>query len=399
MNDSEILSFEKNNKIYQKIYKSSLKLLYPYTPEKTYATIVHEAMQLVGAKHGSLFLFPNNEIKRVYSSINYFENIVPRPKGYTWNVYKTQKPYMLHISKIKHLHPEISKLKIGSDIGIPIAYNDKVFGVLSVMSAENVIFSEKELLILSLFSPLASLALRNLDLYTDVKNSLQEQDLFISMAAHELKTPLTSILIYSQLLLKDTFSDTKQTSQFKIKMYHEIQRLSKLVNELLQMSQIKKGRLQYEMKKCDLFKIIDYTTANFQNADKNHAIGIKIKDNLIHAYIKADHDKMVQVFTNLLTNAAKFSNTDSPIDLTLSKKDHYYILTIQDHGIGIERKDMERIFEGFYKVSSAKKEGLGLGLFLVKSIIEKHNGEIDVKSQLGKGTTFIISLPQYNPNG
>jgi signal transduction histidine kinase len=381
--------------IYEKVYAAALRLLYQHTPEKTYSTIVKEAMKLVGAKYGSLFLFPQGNVIRAYASHDALYQIIPRKKGHTWNVYSIQNPYILHGNKLKSLHPEIERLHIGTDIGIPLAYNDKTFGVLSVMSHENTTFTQEELLILQLFSPLASLSLRNTQLYNEVTTSLQEQDLFISMAAHELKTPLTSISIYSQLLLREDVANNKVTKQSKEKMFHEIQRLSKLVNELMQVSQIKKGRLQFDMKKCDIYKIIEVAVTNFQNGDNKHTFRLK---NLLQgesAFIKGDADKLTQVVTNLLTNASKFSKDNSFIDITIFRKNTTIVIKVRDYGIGIDEKDLPRIFEGFYKASLAKKEGLGLGLFLVKNILDTHKGNITVKSKKEKGTTFIIFLPLY----
>jgi signal transduction histidine kinase len=381
--------------VYERVYAAALKLLYQHTPEKTYATIVKEAMKLVGAKYGSLFLFPQGDVIRAYASHDSLYQITPRKKGHTWNVYSVQKPYILHFKKLKSLHPEIAKLHIGTDIGVPLSYNDKPFGVLSVMSSEEIDFTQEQLLILQLFSPLASLSLRNTQLYTEVKTSLQEQDLFISMAAHELKTPLTSISIYSQLLLREDVENNKVTMQSKEKMFHEIQRLSKLVNELMQISQIKKGRLQFDMKKCNLNNIIEVAVTNFQNGDNKHKFRFKnlLGENAV--FIKGDADKLTQVITNLLTNASKFSKNNSFIDITISRENTRNVIKVRDYGIGIDEKDLPRIFEGFYKASFATKEGLGLGLFLVKNIVDAHKGTIIVKSKKDKGTTFVISLPSY----
>lgn len=390
---SEVSSQQVNK--YQQIYLSALKLLYPHTPERTYSTIVQEAMKLVSAKYGSLFLFVDDQIKRVYSSDEILYQTVPRTKGHTWRTYKTQKPYYLDIGKIKNLHPEIERLNISTDIGIPLCYNDKAFGVISVMADSEKPFIEEDLVTLMLFSPLASLALRNTQLYSDIIDSLQEQDLFISMAAHELKTPLTSISIYAQLLIQEDIKSHKPATEFKIKMYNEIQRLSKLVNELLQVSQIKKGRLQYTMKKHNIVEIIANAVANFQTGDQTHRYFFvsKLKNEKI--YIKCDADKITQIITNLLNNASKYSPVDTKVKVMIIEESDEVKITVKDSGAGITEKDLPRIFEGFYKPNLAKKEGLGLGLFLVKNIVEKHKGKITVTSKIGKGTTFTIMLPQY----
>lgn len=380
--------------IYQRIYTSALKLLYQYTPEKTYETIVKEAMKLIGAKYGSLFIMKDNALERVYTSHAILNQIIPRKRGNTWKAFTKQRPYIYNLEKLGKLHPEIHKLNISSDIGIPISFDNKSFGVLSVLSPENVKFTNMELMILQMFSPLASLALRNATLYSETLNTLKAQDLFISMAAHELKTPLTAISIYAQLIMQGNTKGKLTEVHMKEKLYSEIQRLSKLVNELLQVSQIRKGRMQFSMKRCDLAYIITQAVTNFQTTDKNHIIQFK-NHSLTEKYIiKGDKDKLIQVITNLLTNAAKFSSKNTKIRVSLKAKQEHFEILVKDHGIGMTEQQKAKVFEGFYKASPMKKEGLGLGLFLVKNIIIAHHGTIHVESRPEKGSTFRILLPK-----
>jgi signal transduction histidine kinase len=256
-------------------------------------------------------------------------------------------------------------------------------------------FTKEDLHVLQLFSPLASLALRNTHLYSNVKEALQEQDMFISMAAHELKTPLTAISIYAQLVLQENSEKKFATIHVKEKMFHEIQRLSKLVNELLQVSQIKKGRLQYSMKKCDIVKVAEHIVSSFQTIDTKHKIRLQIDSSIKSCHIKGDQDKMTQVISNLLTNAAKFSPEGKTIDVILKKQKDCVSIIVRDHGIGMTDEQMSHIFEGFYKAAIKTKEGLGLGLFLVKNIVDSHRGTITVKSKPQQGTNFTITLPLY----
>lgn len=386
---------KQNLNVFEKVYVSSLKLLYPYTPEKTYETIVKEAMNLVGAKYGSLFLNKQDDLQRVYTTNKKINTILPRKRGNTWKAFNEQRPYLLESYKVNKSHPELEHFNIGSDLGFPLTFNDKSFGVLSLLSGPENRFSKDDLHILQLFSPLASLALRNTHLYSDVKQSLQEQDMFISMAAHELKTPLTAISIYAQLVLKETSEKKFISIHVKEKMFHEVQRLSKLVNELLQVSQIKKGRLQYSMRKCDIVKVAEQTTASFQTIDQKHKIRFRVDSPNRSCPIKGDSDKMTQVISNLLTNAAKFSPEGKPIDVILKKQKDVICIIVRDHGIGMTHEQKSHIFEDFYKAAIKKKEGLGLGLFLVKNIIDYHKGTITVTSKPNHGTTFIITLPLY----
>lgn len=389
----DTLSIENVN--YGKIYVSALKLLYQLTPHKAYATIVQEAKKLVGAKHGTIFLVENNELKRVYATSELLYNIFPRRGGFTNQVYTKLQSYILTRDELISLHPEFKNLFVGSDIGVPLTYSNQTIGVLAVFSEKDKSFTQKELSMLQAFSPIASLAIRNMQLYSEMKDSLDERDLFISMAAHELKTPLTTIFIYSQLLLRKETRSKYSETQLKMKLSDEIRRLTNLVNELLQVNQIKIGSLKFIFRKCDLSSIVDGAIAAFENIHTEYKINYRneIKKNI--CFVNGDFDKLFQVVTNLLNNAAKFSPKNSTIELVLKYEDSHYILSITDRGPGIRKKDLPHIFERFYKGESQNKDGLGLGLFLVKNIIDQHKGNVSVLSKLNQGTTFTITLPLY----
>lgn len=380
---------------YEEIYDSALKLLYQLTPEKTYTTIVNEAKKLVGAIHCSIFLFEDGELKRVFTSYPYLHQIKTRKQGKLFSVYKTQKPYIISSKKLTGIHSEFKDISFGSSIAVPFTYSNKPFGVLSLLSRKNVIFKNNDLSKLLLFGSVVSLAIRNMQLYSEVKKSLDERDLFISMAAHELKTPLTTIFIYSQLLLRKNQGSKYSDTQIKMKLSGEIKRLTNLVNELLQVNQIKIGSLKFVFRKCDLCSVVDAAVTAFESVNTGYKINFKNELKNKYCFVKGDFDKLFQVVTNLLNNAAKFSPKNVPIDIVLRYESSKYLLTVTDHGSGIKRKDLPRIFERFYKGNSEEKDGLGLGLFLVKNIIDQHNGEISVTSKLNKGTTFSILLPLY----
>lgn len=381
--------------IYEKIYHSALDLFHSLTPEKAYEAIVKGAKKLIGAKHGSIFLVEDDELKRVYASSPLFNLIRPRKRGFTYRVYKKQQPYILIRGKFIKAHPELAKLNLGSDIGVPLIYNSKTLGVLTLFSDKKKTFTKKDLTLLQIFCKAASLAIKNTRQYETTQKSVNERDLFISIAAHELKTPLTTVSIYSQLLLRKDAETRYSDTQIKMKLSNEIRRLTNLVNELLQVNQIKSGSLQFTFKKCDLCSVVDTAVTSFENIHVNHPVYFKNKLKNNYCFVYGDHDKLFQVITNLLNNAAKFSPKYSPIDIVLKYENSNYILEVRDHGPGIPKKDLPRIFERFYKGDARKKDGLGLGLYLVKNVIDRHEGKITVSSKIKKGTTFTITLPMY----
>lgn len=380
---------------HQKIYNAALRLLFQSTLEETYPTIVKEAIKLVGAQHGSIFFIKEGKIDRVYTTLKTLQKVTPRLNGNTWKVYSKRKPYLLKGDAINILHPQLDKLHINSDIGIPLAYDKKIFGVLSILATKGSPLTQSDVSLLQMFSPLATLAIQNAELYSDLKRVTKSQDLFLSMAAHELKTPLTSLALYIELLLKGV--EPKQLSPRSLpqKINLELHRLNKLTNELLQVSNIRKGKLQFSMRKCNIHQIIEQAVASAQNANITHSMRFENKVYRKNVYVYGDEDKLMQVIINLLNNAAKFSTDNTVILVALKKNARDITIEIKDKGIGIQKKNINKIFEGFYKVSQQKKPGLGLGLYLVKNIIDNHHGTIHVQSQMNKGTTFTITLPVY----
>lgn len=383
------------NSLYEKIYTSSLKLLSHKNLEDLYATIVREAKKLIRARHGTILIVENDELKRVYASSQFFYRIRPRKRGYTYRAYKNQRPYLISRENSVKLHPELINHNIGSDIGTPLIYNKKTIGVMCFFSPEKKEFTKDDLAVLRIYSKAVALIMKNMQRYEYTQKALDERDLFISMAAHELKTPLTTVSIYSQLLLRKDTETKYSDTQIKMKLSNEIRRLTNLVNELLQVNQIKSGTLQFAFKKCDLCSVVEGAVTSFENIYINHPVHFKNELKNRYCYINGDFDKLFQVITNLLNNAAKFSPEYSPIDIVLKYEDSRYVLSVTDYGPGIRKKDLSRIFERFYKGNKQEKDGLGLGLYLVKNVIDKHEGSITVSSKLKKGTTFTITLPMY----
>lgn len=376
------------------VYSSSLKFLVPLTPEETYKTIVDEAIRLVDGKYGSIFIPVNSRMQRVYASFPKLYEIIPRQDGITHSVYTSSKPSIRSIGDLMPLHPKLKEMKISSDICVPLTYNNMTVGVLSVLSTNGKHFDSKDLEVLRLFIPLATMAIKKAILYDQLYSSLEAKDVFVSIASHELKTPLTSILIYTQILAKYISKAKVPPMEYIDKLLAEEVRLKKLVNELLQINQIKTGALLFVMQKCDLKEILEHAVANFRYLFPQHKIefrnGIKEKP-----YIIGDRDRLLQAAINLLNNAGKYSNPGSTINVSLAFKSPYFVLEFKDNGKGIRKKSLPYIFEKFYKGSdSAKGGGIGLGLYLVRYIIAQHHGTITVNSKFRKGTTVTVTLPQ-----
>ncbi len=380
--------------ILEKIYKASMKFLVPMTTEETYSMIVEEAIKLVKAEYGSILLGREDGLERVYASSALFYKITPRKKGIMYGVYKNRKARVLQSQDIIKIHPQFKETETRSDILIPLAYRNKSIGVLSVLSKRNVTFSEKELDILKLFGSLASLAIRKTELYDEAKKALQTRDLFIAMAAHEFRTPLTTIHGYSELLkLKFGLNDSPYT-KWVDSLNWEVLRLTRLINEFLELNRIRNGNLYMNLKECNLKEIIERTTNDYRFIDGRRQIIFLMQPNIKNPTVIADYDKLYQVITNLLDNASKYSPENEDIIVNLKSSSTHFIISVKDKGKGIPKAEIPKIFDEFYRFHETPDRGMGLGLYLAKKIVDGHHGIIDVHSKLNKGTEMEIKLPK-----
>jgi PAS domain S-box-containing protein len=222
----------------------------------------------------------------------------------------------------------------------------------------------------------------------------KRKDEFIALASHELKTPLTSLKMYAQLIehfSKDMVSE--RVTRLITNMDKQIDKLTELVDDFLDVSRIQSGKLQYKKEVFAIDKLIKETVDDLQRLSLRHTFTIK---GHAHQKIRADRDRVKQVLTNLLTNAIKYSPQADKIIVTTQKESDSIKVGIQDFGIGIPEDQKQRIFDRFFQVDrpySHTYSGLGLGLYITKEIIDRHNGTIWVESKKGKGSTFYFTLP------
>ncbi len=380
-------------KILEKINKAALIFLSANSPEDTYVEVVNQAIKLVKADDASIFLKKGDETVIAYSSLNYASLIVPRKKGYLSECIAKRKSFIIHSEEFSTHHPEISDHGVKSTIFIPLFYKRSTIGALVVLSFQTKTLTDRELDILKIYGSMASLAINNIQLLEETKNALQTRDLFISMASHEFKTPLTAINGYSQLLEKKFLNSLGKELEWIQNLKKEGQRLTRLVKELLEINQIKTGQFQFDFTECNLREIIIQTVSAFKVSYHKRELVISDDTQNKPLTIIGDPIKLVQMITNILNNAAKFSPINSAINLSISTSANSIILKVKDSGIGIKKEDLPKIFESFYKGSHNLKEGMGLGLYLSKIVVEKHRGKISIDSKVDKGTTVKIKLP------
>ncbi|MBD2071019.1 response regulator [Leptolyngbya sp. FACHB-671] len=217
---------------------------------------------------------------------------------------------------------------------------------------------------------------------------------FVSTVSHELRTPLTSLRGFSEILLRKACSPEKQRQYLTI-IQNESKRLTNLINDFLDLQRIESGKQNYDFAPIDVVPLLHETVDLFAGTDKLHVIRVEAPDSLPD--VKADSDRIRQVLSNLVSNAIKYSPDGGEVVISAVQQDALVQISITDRGMGMAPEAMARLFTKFYRVDNAntrKIGGTGLGLALVKEIIEAHDGQVWVESELGQGSTFFFTLPQ-----
>lgn len=247
----------------------------------------------------------------------------------------------------------------------------------------------------------ATLAIEDARLYRQAQQAVREREAFLSTASHELKTPLTTIKGYSQLVLRflrQPALDREHLSTLALSLDEQVARFETLVNDLLDVSRIQQGRLELRRRDVDLSQLAVEVVARFEQAAErtpDHWFVLDVEE--VRGYW--DPDRLDQVLTNLLSNALKYSPGGGEVRVTIQAlPDEGASLSVQDQGIGIPASEQRNLFKPFERGSQARRKinGTGLGLYITHQIVEQHHGVIDVVSSLGVGSTFTVRLPSGN---
>ncbi len=223
---------------------------------------------------------------------------------------------------------------------------------------------------------------------------MQKEEAFLGIASHELKTPLTSLKAYAEVLLaRFVQANDEDAVQLLSKMERQIDKLILLVGELLDITQIDAGQLRIRREQVDLVAIVHESIETLGRVTPTKTMVI---DGPEKCQVYADPERLGAVVSNLLSNAIKYAPVSTPIVVKITEEREEVTLSVQDAGPGIEPDKHRHLFERFYRVSGSAEEtypGLGLGLYITAEIVKDHGGRIWVESEKGKGATFFVTLP------
>ena len=331
---------------------------------------------------------------------------------------RTGKPDLIsNVSQdvLAHLqvHPDLldilRELALKSYMGVPLIARDRIIGAITFSSVQpSREYTKADLYFAQELARRIASALDNVHLYRQAQAEIRERknaeealresearkDEFISMASHELKTPLTSLKGFTNLLQRRLAKQgDKQALHFLARMEEQLDKLTKLVSDLLDVTKMQTGKLEFREEPFFLNELVRETLENLQGTTETHHLQL---EEVTDVQVPGDKDRLGQVLINLLTNAIKYSPEADTVIVRVSADEHNAIVSVQDFGIGIAETHQEKIFERFYQVNDDTEKtfrGLGIGLYISSQIVRGHHGRLWVESAKGAGATFYLSLP------
>ena len=338
------------------------------------------------------------------------EKKVIAEEGLIGQVIQTKRP---HSAENVHIESNYiaAHFNTHSQITLPFINKQELIGVIAIESDVMGKYSADDLQTAVRITNHAAAAIANAVLYEKVNEANQAKSEFVSMVSHELKTPMTSLRGYTDLLLSGMTGELNDQQQnFLETMSANIRRMSQQVQDLTDISRIETGQLHVELAPTSLVNIVNETMQTVKGICDEKAVRIHLELPEELPLIMADKGRMVQVLTNLLSNACKYSPPDTDVTLTCmtrmvqqgetAEMKPMVWCRVKDNGYGISQDDLAQLFTKFFRSDDPnirQAKGTGLGLSITKGIVELHGGEIWVESELGKGTSFQFVIPQAVP--
>ncbi|MGQ0508311.1 MAG: sensor histidine kinase [Myxococcaceae bacterium] len=298
-------------------------------------------------------------------------------------------------------HRVLLTMQPHSLISAPLVARGRTLGVLTFIVAQSGRgYDQADLAVARELAKRCALAMDNAALYRDAQDAIRIRDEFLSIASHELKTPLTPLQLQIHTLerrlpkLVTSEEGAAWLSERLAILRRQGLRLDKLVSELLDVSRIAGGHLRLELERVDLSEVVEEIVMRFEDSGEIARSTSKVTTNVGEPAIGSwDRLRLEQVITNLLANALKYGE-GKPVNLSVSRSDSSATVKVTDHGLGIEPQHLKRIFGRFERAVSARQYGgLGLGLYIANQIVEAMSGSIQVSSEPGRGSTFAVTLP------
>ena len=316
-------------------------------------------------------------------------------------------------------------LHAASAMLVPMIARDKVVGVMSVQSFKENAYTQRDISLLQSITNQLTTAIENAELVDGLESVLREQrqllvelqrtnqslkdqreqaekaskvkSEFLANMSHELRTPLNAIIGFSEILIADYATCSREVSEeFLENIAKSGKHLLHLINDVLDLSKVESGKMELRSSECDLMEMMEDVRGTMKPIADRKEVHIVTEYNARIKTIYADQQKFKQILYNLLSNAVKFSHSGGTVVIRTNLADDLLEVMVEDHGIGIKQEDQSRIFQAFQQVDSSysrKYQGSGLGLVLAKKIVELHGGTISFTSEDGRGSIFRFTMP------
>lgn len=417
-------SIMSQNAYLEALHETTLGLMSRLDLNDLLATLVLRAGQLLGTPDGFIYLVERDrEVLECKVGVGVFAQSIGfclRPgEGLAGKIWQGRQPLMIaDYDSWSGRSPNFPSYLICAAMGVPLISDDQVIGVIGITYSNdaNRTITAKETELLIRFAQLASLAIDNARLYMEAQRARkaaeaanEAKSAFLASVSHELRTPLTSVMGFAKIIKKrmEVVAPAINVDDRKVKraleqvianldiIVSEGERLTKLINEVLDLAKIEAGKVEWKVDPVEIPQIIEQavsaTSALFET--KPVKLLTDLESNL--PVFMGDHDRLVQVIVNLISNAVKF--TESGTVICSAKLGIGEIrVSVVDTGIGIAPEDQSSVFDQFIQVGDTltdKPQGTGLGLPICKQIVEHHGGRIWVESELGQGSSFTFTLP------
>jgi GAF domain-containing protein len=383
------------------------------------STIVARAVQLSGTDCGIIYEYdePTQEF-HLRASYQMEQELVDAyqatplriGQGATGRAAETREPTQitdLHQEQefaTRGMRPILSRLGYQSLLAVPLLFEQKIMGALTIYRRETGSFAPEIVNLLRTFATQSVLAIQNARLFREIEEKSRQIEAanrhkseFLANMSHELRTPLNAIIGFSEVLGERMFGELNaKQAEYTDDILSSGRHLLSLINDILDLSKVEAGRMELELAKFDLPMAIDNALTLIRERATRHGIRLHHSVDERLSEFTGDERKIKQILLNLLSNAVKFTPEGGQIKVEANLGDSAIIVSVTDTGTGIAPEDQEAIFEEFRQVGTdyaQKREGTGLGLTLTRKFVELHGGKIWVESEVGKGSKFTFTLP------
>jgi signal transduction histidine kinase len=314
-------------------------------------------------------------------------------------------PDLLLLREEFPLATKVVAMGVRSALIAPLLRNGKAFGGIGLNRRTPGAFTEKEIRLVQTFADQAVIALENARLFKEIqeKSALLEvankhKSEFLANMSHELRTPLNAIIGFSEVLQDKMFGELNdEQSEFIRDIHDSGKHLLSLINDILDLSKVEAGRMELMLGEFDLPSAVDNAITLVKERAGRHRIRLTSDIDPQIGTVRADERKLKQILLNLLSNAVKFTPEGGAVKVSARRVAHGVEISVSDTGVGIAPEDREAVFEEFRQVGkdyTRKAEGTGLGLALTRKFVELHGGHIRLESEVGKGSTFTVYIPE-----